>query len=45
MSGSRIIESMKEALAIARGELPETDYRVHTNPPASRLVQNLDHLV
>jgi len=29
MSGRRIVESMKEAVAIARGELPETDYRVH----------------
>ena len=29
MSGRRIIESMKEAVAIARGELPEESYRVH----------------
>ena len=29
MSGRRIVESMKEAVAIARGEFPETDYRVH----------------
>ncbi|MCL2009548.1 MAG: helix-turn-helix domain-containing protein [Synergistaceae bacterium] len=29
MSGRRIVESMKEAVAIARGELPETDYRVY----------------
>jgi putative transcriptional regulator len=29
MSGHRIIESMREAVAIARGELPETEYRVH----------------
>ena len=29
MSGHRIVENMKEAVAIARGELPETDYRVH----------------
>ena len=29
MNGHRIVESMKEAVAIARGELPETDYRVH----------------
>ena len=29
MSGHRIAESMKEAVAIARGELAEADYRVH----------------
>ena len=29
MSGRRIVESMKEAVAISRGELPKTDYRVH----------------
>jgi putative transcriptional regulator len=29
MSGRRIVESMKEAVAIARNELPEADYRVH----------------
>jgi len=29
MSGKRIIESMKEALAISRGELPPESYRVH----------------
>ncbi len=29
MSGSRIIESMKEAVAIARGEMPSNAYRVH----------------
>jgi putative transcriptional regulator len=32
MSGSRIIESMKEAVAIARGEMPEAAYRVHIPP-------------
>ncbi|GAB6391702.1 MAG: transcriptional Regulator, XRE family [Treponematales bacterium] len=32
MNGSRIIESMKEAVAISRGELPETSYRVHIPP-------------
>ena len=26
---SRIVKSMKEAVAIARGELPEIDYRVY----------------
>lgn len=26
---SRIMDSMKEALAIAKGEVPETDFRVH----------------
>ena len=29
MSGRRIVESMKETVAISRGELPKTDYRVH----------------
>jgi putative transcriptional regulator len=29
MSGSRIIESMKEAVAISRGELAEESYRIH----------------
>ena len=29
MSGHRIVESMKEAVAIARGELPKDAYRVH----------------
>lgn len=29
MSGSRILEGMKEALSIARGEMPEEQYRVH----------------
>ena len=29
MSGHRIVESMKEAVAIVRGELPETSYCVH----------------
>ena len=29
MSGSRIVESMKEALAIAQGTMPEASYRVH----------------
>ena len=29
MSGSRIIESMKEAVAIARGEMPDNAYQVH----------------
>lgn len=29
MSGRRIVEGMKEAIAIARGELPEESYRVH----------------
>jgi putative transcriptional regulator len=29
MSGKRIIESMKEALAISRGELPPELYKVH----------------
>ena len=29
MSDHRIVESMKEAVAIARGELAETAYRVH----------------
>ena len=29
MGGKRIIESMKEALAISRAELPNTTYRVH----------------
>ena len=28
MSGKRIIESMKEALAISRAELPNTAYRI-----------------
>ena len=29
MSGKRIIKSMKEALAISRGELPNSSYRIH----------------
>ena len=29
MSGRRIVESMKEAVAIARDELPKADYKVH----------------
>ena len=29
MSGSRIVESMKEAVAIAKGALPEDAYTVH----------------
>jgi putative transcriptional regulator len=29
MSGKRVIESMKEALAISRGELPSDIYNVH----------------
>jgi putative transcriptional regulator len=29
MSGSRIVESMKEAVAIARGAMPKSSYRVH----------------
>ncbi|MDR0389904.1 MAG: helix-turn-helix domain-containing protein [Spirochaetaceae bacterium] len=29
MSGSRIIESMKEAVAISKGEVPENSYIVH----------------
>ena len=29
MSGQRIIESMQEALAISRGELPTSVYKVH----------------
>lgn len=29
MSGSRILESMKEAVAIARGTVPEGEYAVH----------------
>ena len=29
MSGHRIVESMKEAVAIVRGELSETSYCVH----------------
>ena len=29
MSGSRIIESMKEAVAIAQGTMPEGEYAVH----------------
>ena len=29
MSGSRIVESMKEAVAIAQGILPEASYTVH----------------
>jgi len=32
MSGSRIIESMKEAVAISRGEIPENSYRVYIPP-------------
>ena len=30
MSGKRIVESMKEAVAISMGELPHKAYRVHT---------------
>ena len=29
MSGKRIIESMKEAVAISKGELSDTTYRIH----------------
>ena len=29
MSGKRIIEGMKEALAISKGELPKTAYKIH----------------
>ena len=29
MSGKRIIESMKEALAISKGELPSAEYKIH----------------
>ena len=29
MSGKRIIESMKEALAISKGELTKTTYKIH----------------
>jgi hypothetical protein len=29
MSGRRIIESMKEAIAISRGELATTSYNIH----------------
>ena len=29
MSGKRIIESMKEALAISKGELPKASYKIH----------------
>jgi putative transcriptional regulator len=29
MSGSKIIASMKEAVAISKGEVPEDSYRVH----------------
>ena len=29
MSGTRILEGMKEALSIARGEMPEKQYRAH----------------
>jgi putative transcriptional regulator len=29
MSGSRIIASMKEAVAISKGEVPEDSYKVH----------------
>ncbi|MFP3043789.1 helix-turn-helix domain-containing protein [Treponema primitia] len=29
MSGSRIVDSMKEALAISRGELAQDTYRIH----------------
>ena len=29
MSGKRIIEGMKEALAISRGELPKNLYKIH----------------
>jgi putative transcriptional regulator len=29
MSGSRIIASMKEAVAISKGELPEDSYKAH----------------
>ena len=29
MSGKRIVESMKEALAISRGDLPRKTYKIH----------------
>jgi len=29
MNGSRIIDSMKEAVSIARGEMPAQAYRIH----------------
>ena len=29
MSGKRIIEGMKEALAISKGELPPATYKIH----------------
>ena len=29
MSGKRIIEGMKEALAISKGELPSVEYKIH----------------
>jgi len=29
MSGSRIVDSMKEALSISRGEMPDDPYRIH----------------
>ena len=29
MSGKRIIEGMKEALAISKGEFPSASYKVH----------------
>ena len=29
MSGKRIIDGMKEALAISKGKLPPTTYRIH----------------
>lgn len=32
MNGSRIIESMKEAVSIARGEMPDDAYQVHIPP-------------
>ena len=35
MSGKRIIESMKEALAISRGELPPETYKIHIPVPVA----------
>ena len=29
MGGKRIIESIKEAVAISKGELPDTTYKIH----------------
>jgi hypothetical protein len=41
MSESRIITSMKEAVAISNGELPEDSYRVHipANSPHAKPVE------